>query len=75
MSLVQRLVTSIVPRTWAQSIEVESRTWKARCVGCERERSIWEMGGIRWKAAGNPRRLLACPRCGGSTLHLIHKSG
>ncbi len=25
----------------------------ARCETCGDERSIWELGGIRWKAAGS----------------------
>src|SRR5690606_32044589 len=27
------------------------------------ETSIWEMGGIRWKAAGEPRRMGHCGTC------------
>ena len=61
MSLVQGLVTALVPRSWAQAMETESRAWIARCEDCGTERSIWDLGGIRWKAAGNPRRRFTCP--------------
>jgi hypothetical protein len=30
---------------------------------CGREASIWDLGGIRWKAAGAPRRRLNCSAC------------
>lgn len=72
MSFVQRLVADLVPRSWA--MEAESRAWMARCEECGTERSIWDLGGIRWKAAGSPRRRLACPKCGRTSWHLIHRS-
>ena len=69
MTFIQRLFTSLVPRSWAASMEAESRAWMARCPDCGTERSVWDMGGIRWKAAGNPRRLLKCLKCQRSTWH------
>ena len=71
MSFVQKLMTSIMPRSWAQSMEAELRAWLARCETCGHERSIWELGGIRWNAAGTPRRPLPCPTCNRTTNHEI----
>ena len=71
MSRIQRFLVSVLPRKWAAAMEAESRAWLARCEACRHERSIWELGGIRWKAAGNPRRWLACPRCQRATWHQI----
>jgi hypothetical protein len=51
-------------------MERESRSWIARCP-CGHARSVWELGGIRWKAKGTPRRLMRCPACGNSSWHLI----
>jgi hypothetical protein len=62
MGLVRMLVEWL-PSRLRSSIEAESRQWKLRC-GCGAERSVWEAGGIRWKARGNPRTLLRCPACG-----------
>jgi hypothetical protein len=70
MSLVQTLVTTFLPRRWSASIEAESRQWMAHCP-CGHARSIWDLGGIRWKAAGHPRRLLNCPECGQNTWHTL----
>lgn len=73
MSRIQRFLVSVLPRKWATGLEAESRAWLARCEVCRHERSIWELGGIRWKAAGNPRRWLACPRCARTTWHMIQR--
>ena len=62
MSSLQKLVVSILPKKWAASVESESRTWIIRCSSCGLERSVWEAGGIRWKAAGTARRYLLCPK-------------
>ena len=64
MGLVQRVITGIVPRSWARSMELESRTWVMTCPACGKVTSIWEMGGIRYKAAGKPWRWGRCGGCG-----------
>ncbi len=70
MSFSQRLFTAILPRRWAESMEAESRSWMVRCpCGCER--SVWELGGIRWKASGQPRRYMRCPKCGQLAWHSV----
>lgn len=74
MSLIQRLFQAILPRQMAESMEADSRDWKLRCPNCGHERSFWEIGGIRWKAVGNPRNLLRCPNCGQLTWHRAYKS-
>jgi hypothetical protein len=63
-SLAQRLISRLVPDPWASSLEAESRSWVVRCPSCGFERSIWEMGGIRWKASGSKRVWARCPSCG-----------
>jgi hypothetical protein len=70
MSLAQRVILSLVPRSWAASMEADSRRWICRCP-CGHERSIWDLGGIRWKAAGEPRKWLRCPPCGKRTWHRV----
>ena len=46
------------------AMERDSRLWKAKCPHCGAETSVWEMGGIRYKAAGEPRRRMRCRGCG-----------
>lgn len=70
MSMIQKLFTRLLPFSWAQSMEAESREWKVRC-NCGHQRSIWELGGIRWKATGNPRSLMKCRACGKTGWHKV----
>ncbi len=71
MSLIQKVVKVLLPTRWVAAIEAKSRQWVMRCV-CGHEISIWDAGGIRFKAAGKPRRWARCPRCG-FTWHRIEK--
>ena len=71
LSFLQRFFIAIFPRSWAESMEAHSRAWMVRCP-CGYARSIWELGGIRWKAAGgNPRTYLRCPQCGQRSWHKV----
>jgi hypothetical protein len=62
MPFVRNLLLKLVSEERAAAIEKESRQWVLRCP-CGQERSVWDMGGLRYKAAGNPRRLTRCPSC------------
>ena len=73
MSRTQRLITSLVPKSWAESMEADSRLWMLQCPNCKFEQSIWDIGGIRWKAVGNQRNLLRCTNCGKRGWHLVYK--
>jgi hypothetical protein len=64
MSNIQRIITSIVPKKWAESMEAESRSWMLRCTVCGFERSIWDIGGIRWKATPKSWLFAPCSQCG-----------
>ena len=74
MSLIQKLVTAIVPRSVAQDMEAESRTWQMRCPRGH-EFSVWDAGGIRYKAAGKPTRLMRCPHCGARSWATLYRQG
>ena len=67
MNFLQELLMAIVPRRWADEMEAESRSWVLHCNVCGLERSVWEVGGVRWKAAGRSSRRMHCPRCGQTT--------
>jgi DNA-directed RNA polymerase subunit RPC12/RpoP len=56
-------------RTGAQrlatpSMEAESRAWMVSCPHCGFERSLWDTGGVRYRAAGTSRNYMRCPSCG-----------
>ena len=63
MGKLQNILVNVLPDSWAASMESESRGWYMRCP-CGAETSVWEMGGVRWKAAGNPVRAGECAACG-----------
>jgi hypothetical protein len=73
MSLLQRFFTAIFPRRWAESMEAHSRSWMVRCGRCGFAQSIWEMGGIRWKAGsgGRTATFLKCTQCGQRSWHKV----
>jgi hypothetical protein len=76
MSFIQRVVTSLVPRATSEAIRRSSLAWMVRCDACGFERSVWESGGIRAKAAGTPRSYRRCGQCGQRGWHTIYrKSG
>lgn len=72
MTTVQRLAKTLLPEQTAAAMEAESREWRVVCA-CGHDRSIWDLGGIRYKATGNPRTLLKCPACGKRTWHGVLK--
>ena len=69
MSTIQKFFLAVFPAKWAQSMEAESRAWIVKCPSCSHERSIWELGGIRWKATGSPKTYMKCPQCGQTGWH------
>lgn len=73
MSRTQRLITRFVPKSWAESMEAESRLWMLQCPNCKFEQSYWDIGGIRWKSAGNPKVRMHCTHCGEHGWHQVYK--
>lgn len=72
VTTVQHLAKKLLPEKTAAAMEAESRQWRVVCA-CGHDRSIWDLGGIRYKAAGNPRKLMKCPACGKRTWHRVSK--
>ena len=71
MSSLQKLLVRILPRRWAESMEADSRLWMMRC-SCGCARSIWELGGIRWKASQSSTfSFMKCPQCGKRSWHKL----
>lgn len=72
MSRIQKLMMKLLPAAWAEDMRRDSQNWLARCK-CGHTRSIWELGGIRWKAYGNSRNLIYCPACGKYRWHILER--
>jgi len=71
---VQEAFTGAVSPSTASGMEAESRSWMVQCPHCGYERSVWEMGGVRYKAAGTSRWLRRCPNCGKMGWHKVYRS-
>ena len=70
MSAIQKFFLKILPKAMGEDIRRDSMRWIVKCP-CGFGRSIWEMGGIRWKASGERKALLKCPECGEKSLHSV----
>lgn len=59
---LQRVFENILPRHWFEAMRIQSQDWHMVCP-CGHETSVWDAGGIRFAAAGKPRRMMFCPAC------------
>lgn len=57
-----------------EAIKKESNQWKFTCQKCNEKSSIWEAGGIRYKALGEPTMRIKCPKCEQKTTSKVTKS-
>lgn len=73
MSGIQQFFLWIMPRSIGQAMEKESRLWMIRCPRCSSESSYWDLGGIRYLAAGRPRKLRQCVKCQEVSWHETYK--
>ena len=65
MTAIQKIFLKILPQKWAEDMRKESEGWKIRCETCGQSRSVWEAGGIRWKAASVGKKMrVFCKQCG-----------
>jgi len=47
-----------------QRMRAESESWIMKCSKCGHELSVWDAGGIRYKARGQPSWRRRCTGCG-----------
>lgn len=71
MTRFQKFLLSLFPSR-AADIQAESQSWILRCP-CGFERSVWELGVIRYKAKGHSRKRMECPQCQQITWHSISR--
>ncbi len=64
MTTIQKFFMKVLPAKWAESMRAESEAWKIRCCTCNATKSVWDAGGIRWKAASVGKRvMIVCTQC------------
>lgn len=70
--MIRRLIVRFFPDLGAR-MERESRQWMVQCTGCGHEISVWEAGGIRYRAKGTVRRLGRCSQCGKTSMLRVYR--
>lgn len=73
MTRLQKFLMRFIPARHRAEAEADSRAWHMVCAACGHARSIWDLGGIKWKATGNSLTLARCPACGKRGKHQIIK--
>jgi phage FluMu protein Com len=71
--ILRNLILRFMPPAMKADAEAESRKWVATCPRCQSVNSVWDIGGIRYKAAGRPIKLVRCPNCGKISPHQFSK--
>lgn len=67
-----RFLRLVLPAKAFAAVKAGTKEWLVVCP-CGHRRDIWDCGGIRYKAAGEPLRLLRCPSCGRMTMHRVRR--
>ena len=70
--MLRALVLRLFPGL-AERFEQESRRWMIQCPNCGHEISVWEAGGIRYKARGTVRRYGKCSKCGKYSMLRVYR--
>lgn len=68
-----RFLKFILPEKWFEAVKAGTKQWLIECRSCGHKRDIWDEGGIRYKAAGEPVSLGVCPICNKKTWHKARK--
>jgi ribosomal protein S27E len=61
---LRNFILWFMPARMKAAAEADSRTWVGACKHCGAETSVWDIGGIRYKAAGQPTTRVKCSTCG-----------
>lgn len=69
--MLRKLIVRFFPNL-AAKIEADSRRWMVHCKHCGFERSVWDYGGMRYKARGTVWRYGRCANCGRSSMLRVY---
>ncbi|MFC1735583.1 hypothetical protein ACFL1X_05660 [Candidatus Hydrogenedentota bacterium] len=72
MAAAHKFLKFILPNRAFEAVKAGTRQWLMECK-CGNKRDVWDEGGVRYKAVGEPRQYHLCPKCGKGTWHKIRK--
>jgi len=67
-----RLLKFILPARAFAAVRTGTKLWLIEC-SCGQKRDYWDAGGVRYKAAGQPKTLARCSACGKLGMHRVRK--
>ena len=73
LSLPQKIVKFFSTASLFEKMMEDSKRYRFTC-SCGKETSIWDIGGIRYKAAGKPTTGVKCQHCGKFSMQKIYKT-
>lgn len=74
MARLRNFLLKIMPRAWAEAAVADSKVTYAICTTCGTERTVWDMGGLRWNASRSNKRVGTwCPTCRTLRSHRFEK--
>ncbi len=73
LSTTQKIVKFFSSDSKFEKIMNESKRYQFDC-SCGKTSSIWDIGGIRYKAYGKPTTLVKCPHCAKIGMRQIYKN-
>jgi hypothetical protein len=53
LSRAQKFIRFFTSKAMFEKMRIDSEKWKFTCKSCNATSSIWEIGGIRYKAVGD----------------------
>ncbi len=69
--MLRKLIIRFFPNL-AAKMEADSRRWMVQCRRCGHEVSVWDSGGIRYKARGTVWRYGKCSNCGNRSMLRVY---
>jgi len=72
MPAEHKFLRFILPTGMFDAVKAGTRKWLVEC-SCGHKRDLWDIGGVRYGGAGEPRKFFKCPMCNKGTWHKIRK--
>lgn len=68
------LILGLMSDDMKKKMEADWRKWIGVCPKCAAAHSIWDIGGIRYNAAGRKRAWVRCPSCQTHSFRIFEKA-
>jgi hypothetical protein len=72
MASQHRFLKFILPKKAFEAVKAGTKQWLIECK-CGHKRDFWDLGGVRHKGYGEPRKFYYCPKCDKARWHKVRK--